>query len=952
MSREYGGYALLQKSEPNVAEADGNPASAQSSTGSQLMEKDFDIVQFASSMFFAHEAAGIAVVIAIRLGALAERCTVQYKTQDKSAIAGENYAQTTGQIVFNANEDIKRFEIPLVKNGHYAPILEFEVIMESSIGCALAPAMSRCRVVICDDDIFPTNAFRESVEQKRLDQIGLRLLGSFIAFCVLRVPTNPWKTCVTLLLDQLHNVYYLVAIKLNIYLVDVVLREDPETEDELWIHGNRIGTTILVAFAMVLPKAVLHCIEYAQKGTLAVAGKARLQLKVNIFRKYLFYSAQSYTKVSDQALHRALHEDVNELMNEGFLVLFKIAQQIVKACVVLYFLIKEQPLIALPLAFYPIAMAVVLNKRYKGTLELDERLKDADTEELTCLMHSMSDLGLIKEYAMRPAVVGAYESKVAAANAALAEFHKYDFKTLLVMPWITILAVAGFTVVGGWFVLSGSISLGFFLAAISIYKDAGELFESFYEHMKNCYTVIGPLLRVVDIMNLPTELDTRMKEAEVRFQGMRQQLDAGMKPPSAEMSRFDMLHIRLVQASLSTDRGGPKNPNLQSISVSIGQGKLVAVLGPHTTGKWSLLRLLKGTLIPRQGQVQVPNHLRCICVPRTPQVFENGDLIQNLTFGTNGDYDKTRLLAICERVGLNDHSMSMIEKALADDNPMVAKGAERVQEPPWYEVMSQSELLKVHIVRAIHFDPEILLLQRPVDEMEASHAKALLEVFREYVDFRGILVKRQYKYEARPHTVFFTSGEDRERAGTASDVADIVLHLSEEGFKSEEGGSPIRVWWCRADNKMVNSWSREAQGLADDLLQERRSHAATKDTLQDVKKTLAAWEKETDEAWLPDTGYTKARLQDLGSRIDYNLQGQKADDPLQEVDDLQKRLQEAILEVEKLRGQNGFLEQKLKVTQKELETLKGSKGKQGVMRAQGRVLAEKYAEKAKSMRGE
>jgi len=621
-------------------------------------------------------------------------------------------------------------------------------------------------------------------------------------------------------------------------------------------------------------------------------------------------------------------------------VIFKVSQEIVKACVVLYFLIKEEPVIALPLAFYPIAMVLVLNMRYAAGLELHENIVEADTGMLTCLMHSIDNLVLIKEYNMRPAVVTDFEEKVLRSNIACSQFNQYDFKTLQVMPWITTLAVAGFTVVGGWFVLTETISLGFFLATISIYKDAGELFTSFYEHMKNCYTVIGPLLRVGNLINLPTELSMRMKQAEVRYQGMRQQLDAlgegildsSSGASSPEMARFDMLHIRLVQASLSTDRGGPTHPKLQSISVSIPQGKLVAILGPHATGKWSLLRILKGSRIPRQGQVQVPSHLRCICVPRMPQVFENGDLIQNLTFGSEGPYDKDRLFAICQRVALNEHSMTMIEAALEDDNAMVAKGAQGRNDAPWYELMSDSELLKVHIVRAIYYDPEILLLQRPIDEMEADHASALLGVFREYVDTRGILMERQYKYEARPHTVFFTSGSDRERAGTASDVADVVLHLSKDGCVHEEGGSPIRVWWCRTDNKMVNSWSREAQSLADELLQERRSHAATKETLKDVKTELKVWEKETDEAWLPDTGYTKSRLTDISTKIDRNFAGHREEDPLQEVDSLQKRLQEAVIEIEKLKGANSFLEKQL----------------QGALKAQGRAAAARYADQAKA----
>merc|ERR1719498_2105906 len=102
---------------------------------------------------------------------------------------------------------------------------------------------------------------------------------------------------------------------------------------------------------------------------------------------------------------------------------------------------------------------------------------------------------------------------------------------------------------------------------------------------------------------------------------------------------------------------------------------------------------------------------------------------------------------------------------------------------PWYEQLSQSELLKMHITRALNLNPEVLLLHRPVDEMEADHAARILDVLRKQVDHRGLFCSPHARAAARPRTIFFTSGEDRERAESAADVADVVWHVSEKGFR-------------------------------------------------------------------------------------------------------------------------------------------------------------------------
>jgi ABC-type multidrug transport system fused ATPase/permease subunit len=839
--------------------------------GHESNERPLDIVQFSNMFFYVVEGSGKVALTAMRIGAMETLCSVEFETEDNSAKAGQKYKRTRGRIEFLPGEELKSIEIKILEDDSFDTNLDFQVNMADPIGCQLGSTMKSCRVVIIDDDVFPTNVYREVIlkgDMEEINDFGISLLIAFVKFAFLRVPLVGFRTVINLVLDQLYNINYLMGVWLNVYLVDVVFAvHKEETLKELWIPHERLGTAVLVAMAILIPRALLTFIEFLKQGQLAVAGKVMLHLKVNLFRKYLYYNQASHAKVSVQELTKAMEGDINELTTRGFMVIFELAQQTVKVGVILYFLVHKRPSMAIPLLIYPLAMGIVLNMRYETTLRLKDKVRDSEKSTMTCLRESCDDINLIKEYNMRSFAVNRYEKSIRDQNPPGDAYAFYDFRTMLVMPWITNFAIAAFVIVGGQFVLQGSLSLGDFLATINIYRDAGDLFAGFYMHLKNCYTVIGPLLRLIRLLNLEGDVLASMAQAKERTQGMMQELqkDENMRKQFSlaprSCSRFDMLHIKMMHASLANDRGGPITPSLQDISAEVEQGKMVATLGPHGSGKFSLLKLLTGLVKPKNGIVYVPTHLRCLCVPNVPELFKNGNLLENLTFGTMGNFDKARLVKICGAVGLGQHTMSMLENDLKVNKKGNDPGV------PWYEALSQSELLKMHITRALVLNPEVILLHRPVDEMEADHAARILDVLRKQVDHRGLFTSPEDRASARPRTVFFTSGEDRERAESAADVADVVWHLSDKGFRSEPGGRADASAAGAAEkaygkdgsgNKIVQSWSREVRNLEQNLAKAKHAHGAVSKEAEQHKSDLDDLKKENEDV--------KAKLEDVTSQ--------------------------------------------------------------------------------------
>ena len=112
--------------------------------------------------------------------------------------------------------------------------------------------------------------------------------------------------------------------------------------------------------------------------------------------------------------------------------------------------------------------------------------------------------------------------------------------------------------------------------------------------------MIAPLLRVIRLLNMEGDVQDSMQQSKERTAGMLSELqkDGNMRKQFAlapqKNSRFDMLHIKMVHASLSNDRGGPTTPSLQDLMIEVEQGKMVSILGAHGTGKFSCLKLLTG----------------------------------------------------------------------------------------------------------------------------------------------------------------------------------------------------------------------------------------------------------------------------------------------------------------------------------------------------------------------
>ena len=154
---------------------------------------------------------------------------------------------------------------------------------------------------------------------------------------------------------------------------------------------------------------------------------------------------------------------------------------------------------------------------------------------------------------------------------------------------------------------------------------------------------------------------------------------------------------------------------VQGLSLTVEPGELVALLGPSGCGKTTTLRLVAGFLAPEAGEIWVGD--RCLSSPasvvpperrRMAMIFQSYALWPHMTVAQNVAY------------GLR------FKRGLTrDDRDHRVKEILKVVQLAGYEARYPAELSggqqqRVAVARALVIEPEILLLDEPLSNLDAN----------------------------------------------------------------------------------------------------------------------------------------------------------------------------------------------------------------------------------------
>ena len=199
-------------------------------------------------------------------------------------------------------------------------------------------------------------------------------------------------------------------------------------------------------------------------------------------------------------------------------------------------------------------------------------------------------------------------------------------------------------------------------------------------------------------------------------------------------------HNGLVLTGLTKHLGG--RPVVQGLSISVGRGELLCLLGQSGCGKTTTLRMVGGFLPPDAGMIEVNGRDIGALPPErrpTAMVFQSYALWPHMSVSRNIAYGlkvrglgrgeiRARVDAMLHLVGLDKHG---------DRAPAQLSGGEQQ---------------RVALARALILEPEVLLLDEPLSNLDAQLRLHMRDEIREL------------QQRLRITTVFVTHDQDEAMA--------------------------------------------------------------------------------------------------------------------------------------------------------------------------------------------
>ncbi len=186
-------------------------------------------------------------------------------------------------------------------------------------------------------------------------------------------------------------------------------------------------------------------------------------------------------------------------------------------------------------------------------------------------------------------------------------------------------------------------------------------------------------------------------------------------------------------------------PVLKGLSMSVGEGEFVAIMGPSGCGTSTLLHLLGGLLSPTSGSILIDGEdLATVSDAKRTEirrrkigfVFQRFNLFPTLSAEGN--------LKLAERIhtgngAMNNEKRREVLRLLKLQDKMHHKPLE----------LSGGEQQRVALARAVVNSPAIILADEPTGNLDTENSKIVLDMFKELNEkFRQTIIMITHNPEA------------------------------------------------------------------------------------------------------------------------------------------------------------------------------------------------------------
>mmetsp|Transcript_20945 Transcript_20945/g.48821 ORF Transcript_20945/g.48821 Transcript_20945/m.48821 type:complete len:844 (-) Transcript_20945:340-2871(-) len=774
-----------------------------------------DIVQFSAPIFVAAEGEPFSIQV-MRLGSLAGRVSCCFKTVASSGKAGKRYVHSEGEIIFEDGEFQHSIDLDILNSPTWSATLEFKVMLENPLSCQLGRYLKTCRIKVMDSDTFPTSAYAEELTQgpEKIENMNRALLHLEFLKLMLAVPGNTSRFIVTCLFDQLKNAYVWFTLVSSVYMVNVIFGKDPSDQAELLIPGDPERTAQVLGVMYIALPVLLHVWKVA-KLKMDVKGHCKLFLQTSIMRKYMNYSEESRAETTQHEVQKFIVQNASDLA-ESVDEVSGLFETMWKLVMLNYFAVSSDPGMLWAVLLMPAVMAAWTLFREK-ILRKPEHPDLAQKLVADLVAEISENYSLIAGYFQRPSMNEKFAARANKLSDVLLPRALYDLRSDFFFEWLGPLLVGFYLCFYSPQVLSGKLSLGTFLATISVFKEVSNNFFDFFAGIKSIVSKFEPLVEITVFLNRPTDVQALKDQVEfrVRETGLLRKKLLQEPDPGNGVVRTDLIPIRLED--LSFKFASTNHHILSGANIAVNQGKLVAIVGAAGSGKTKLIRLLASEIAPTSGRVLIPSHLRCLLV--THKVFlMNTSPLQNLFFGDPSTIaqpeERHRMMWILDKLRM-DRTRQLAEKEIEilqeppelEQEPEGCCNFERPTppaDPPharwtpqdgsfqalrvehllhgWRESLSFQEKAKIHIARALIMNPEIMILEKPLMNFDENEAALVASVLKEYVANRGVAMPVDSYESRRPRSCFYSA----ERLDMETCPADTIWR-HENGKITEDG---------------------------------------------------------------------------------------------------------------------------------------------------------------------
>lgn len=402
-------------------------------------------------------------------------------------------------------------------------------------------------------------------------------------------------------------------------------------------------------------------------------------------------------------------ESMSELVQFGLLQFLSAALMLTFAIVVLLVLSWQLTIVAL------IVMPILVLASFKFQRDSNKAylvVRERVGANLSALQEGITTVRVIQAYAQEQEAI----RKFKISNRLLFAGHE---KSVRISTWYFALvefsgvfASALMIGIGGWFVHRGTVTLGTvvaFVLLLSSLFDPVQQLSQLYNTVQSAGAALNKLFAILDSK---PEVDEHHSAIDL--------------PKTGELKVSD----------ISFSYAGSKVPALNEVSITVGIGEKLALVGPTGAGKSTLAKLMARLYDPQTGTVEFGGvnlkmatmdslRNRIVVVPQEGFLF-NGTIRDNLLVARASATD-AEIEAAIAAIGATDHFAQFADGL---DTQVRERGSR----------LSAGERQLVALARAALVDPAVLILDEATSNLDPGTESEVEHALERLMDGRTVIV--------------------------------------------------------------------------------------------------------------------------------------------------------------------------------------------------------------------